>query len=232
MKRLHTQQEINDALALVDAWKNPNLPERQWEVIKNERLLVYQNRALEVAPYKAALAALGYAKLDNTPETKILDIGAGSGIYSEIIRRSGFQWSYAACDYSEAFKEFSQIKYPELNYEVQDATALTYADNQFDFVLHGCCLIHIRDWQDAIAEAARISKKYILFHRTPMVNEPENQYWIKEAYGVPCFDIWFSQDKFTKELEKNQLKIVHTETVFQTDQPDGYGHFSILCEKI
>lgn len=231
MKRLYTPEEINNALALVDAWKNPNLPERQWEVIKNERSLVYQNRALEVAPYRAALSALGYARLTNSPDIKLLDIGAGSGIYSEIFRRSGFEWSYTACDYSEAFKEFSQTKYPELTYDVQDATKLTYQDGEFDFVFHGCCLIHIKDWQKAIAEAARVSKHYVLFHRTPLVKEPENQYWLKEAYGVPCFDIWFSQDKFEKELMKNGLRIVYEETVFVTNQSDGYGHFSILCEK-
>lgn len=231
MKRLHDEKEIQEALKLVDAWQDSALPQRQWDVIKKERELVYMNRQREVAPYRALEDALKMCFVPNTPETSIVDIGAGSAIYSEVIRRAGYNWTYRAADYSMAFKQFAAEKYPEVPYDWETATRLSYQNDQFDILLHGCCLIHIRDWETAICEASRVAKKYVIFHRTPVV-QGGMQYWIKEAYGVPCFDIWFDDAELGQTFKDYGLKVVGSVPVFQTDQPDKYGQFTIVCEKI
>lgn len=231
MKRLHDEKEIQEALKLVDAWQDPALPQRQWDVIKKERELVYQNRQREVAPYRALEDALNLIHFSpDYPELTILDIGAGSGIYSEVLRRAGYNWNYRAADYSMAFKHFAAEKYPEVPYDWEDATRLSYQDDQFDVVLHGCCLIHIRDWEKAIKEAARVAKRFVIFHRTPLV-VGGHQYWLKEAYGVPCFDIWFDDSEFMRVCKENGLKHVGGSTVFQTSQEDKYGQFTVVFEK-
>jgi 2-polyprenyl-3-methyl-5-hydroxy-6-metoxy-1,4-benzoquinol methylase len=118
MKRLYDQHEINEAFQLFNAWQDPALPQRQWDVIKKERELLYQNKWREVTPFRALDDALRAVDVPNTPETTVLDIGAGSAIYSEMIRRAGINWTYRAADYSIAFKEFASEKYPDVPYDI------------------------------------------------------------------------------------------------------------------
>ena len=230
MKRLHTPDEINEALKLVDAWKDPALPSRQWAAIESERVMIHKGRQNEIAPYRALDEALKCVLLPNTPDTTILDLGAGSGIYREIIRRAGYRWSYEAADYSSHFRDWAKMLQPDINYSLTDATDMNWTDNSVDVLLHGCCLIHIKDWHKAMQEAARVTSKYVIFHRTPLVDGP-TQYWLKEAYGVPCFDIWFGREEFWRQLMKVGLSEVAYEPVFETNQPDHYGHYTVVCEK-
>lgn len=231
MKPLITNDEIQEALKLVDAWKDPALPQRQWDVIVKERELVAAGRQDEVAPYRSFVETLRHVDYANLPEYKLLDLGAASGIYSDILKRAGYKWSYRAADYSAAFREFALTKYPHLEYDLQDATALEYQDNSFEILLHGCCLIHIRDWRKAIMEAARVSKRYVLFHRTPILDVSPTRYFLKEAYGVPCFDIWFGASEFFEAVRDAGLVFRWEETVFKTQDYGGYGQYSYLFEK-
>lgn len=231
MRLLQTNDEIQEALKLVNAWKDPALPQRQWDVIVKERELVMAGHQDEVAPYRALGATLQHVAYANLPEYKVLDLGAGSGIYREIIRRAGYRWTYRAADYSSAFREFALTKFPDLEYDIQDATELGYQDNSFEIFLHGCCLIHIRDWRKAIQEAARVSKRYVIFHRTPILSKSSTLYFLKEAYGVPCFDIWFGADEFYGAVRDAGLEFRWEETVFKTADYGGYGHYTYLFEK-
>lgn len=231
MRLLSTNDEIQEALKLVNAWKDPALPQRQWDVNIKEYQKVLDGAQDDVAPFRALTAALQQIPLANLPEYKLLDLGAASGIYSEVIRRAGFRWSYRAADYSPAFREFSLSKFPDLQYDVQDATELGYQDGAFDVLLHGCCLIHIRDWRKAIQEAARVSKRFVVFHRTPILDVSETLYWMKEAYGVPCFDIWFNAAEFYDACRDAGLEFRWEETVFKSKDYGGYGHHTYLFEK-
>lgn len=231
MRQLITTEEIQEALKLVDAWKDPALPQRQWDINIKEYHKVLEGRAEEVAPFRAIIDALTKIEYANLPEYKILDLGAASGIYSEVIRRAGFKWSYRAADYSSAFREFALSKFPHLEYDVQDATQLGYEDNCFEILLHGCCLIHIRDWRKAISEAARVSKRYVVFHRTPILDVSPTLYFLKEAYGVPCFDIWFNSSEFFEAVKDAKLTLRWEEPVFKSKDHGGYGHFTYVFEK-
>jgi len=60
--------------------------------------------------------------------------------------------------------------YPAIRFDVEDATRLRYNSDSFDIVVSGCCLLHISEYEKAIAEAARVSREFVVFHRTPVLH--------------------------------------------------------------
>src|SRR5688572_10950142 len=134
------------------AWKDEAMPERQYRrVVADElqRLRVGE----EILPYKVALDCLkGLPAMDNPT---LLDVGASSGYYSEVLKIAGFPCRYTGCDYSEHFQRIAQKLYPGVAFDVADARKLPYPDSSYDIVLHGAAIMHIREYPCAIAEAAR-----------------------------------------------------------------------------
>ncbi len=232
-RELKTQEEIAEALLLVDAWKHPDLPAAQWAAnLKEYSELREGGNWLASPPFRAFIEVMRYANLSRQDKSvKLLDIGCSSGQYSQVMKYGGLQWNYTGVDYSPAFKEFAKKVYPDVYIEVGDATSLDWPHGTFDMVVSGCVLLHMEQWQLAIHEAARVSKQYVLFHRTPMLKEKPTTYWMKDAYGVPCFEVWFNMWDFRQELLNAGLRVVHVEPVFVTPEHGGYGHYSILTEK-
>src|SRR6185436_8101530 len=94
---------------------------------------------------------------------QLLEIGCSSGFYSEVLRIKGIDTAYRGCDYSRAFVALARQCYPAVPFDVEDAVDLTYASGTFDIVVSGGCILHIADYEKAIAEAARVSRQYVVF---------------------------------------------------------------------
>ena len=233
-QELTTKEEIDAALALVDSWKDPEIPERQWKTnVADFNKMYRQHGWLDVPPFRAFVEILRRSEYDwQDPKIELLDVGCSSGYYSEVMKNSGSRWNYTGVDYSPAFKEFAAKMFPQAKVDVGDAIALPYQDATFDVVVSGCCMIHMRDWKKAIPEAVRVSRRYVMFHRTPLLRTRPTTFWKKEAYGVPCVEIWFGYEEFMLEVRNAGLRVLGFETVFSTEDHGGYGHFSILTERV
>lgn len=232
--KLNTQEEIADAAKyLAEAWKDENIPQRQWDIIVNERKAVEDGKVMSISPYRTFLRALAATMISRHEDAMILEIGAASGFYYRVMTAGGFHWNYVACDYSEAFKKFSEKMIPEIRqYDVCDAANLPYEDKSFDVAVSGCCLIHMPEWKRGIAEAVRVSGNAVIFHRTPLLSTKPTTVWTKEAYGVPCIEYWFNRDEFYAELKKHNLNVIEESPVFENDfEGDKFGHYTILCER-
>jgi SAM-dependent methyltransferase len=232
-KELTTAEEREMALALVDAWKEPELPDRQWRANRAEREHLREAQGYrQVAPFRAFAGALAMTSLPrHSPSVRLLDVGCSSGYYHDVLRNAGYSWTYVGIDYSPAFKEFAGQVLPHVQVEVGDARALPYPADSFDIVVSGGCLLHIEEWPAAIAEAARVCSRYTLFHRTPLLAAKATTYWLKQAYDVPCFEIWFNHTDFMEQVARAGLVPVGRETLFETADFGGYGHYSLLCQK-
>lgn len=210
-----------------NAWKSQSIPKEQIELTK-EQLPNFYN----IAPMKAAVDILKKIEPD---EKKLLEIGCSSGYYSEVFKRAGFNLNYEGCDYSEAFIELAKKLYPNNNFKACDATALQYDDEQFDIVISGCCILHIIDYKKAIAEAVRVSNKYVIFHRTPMLHNNKTTFLTKVGYGVEMLEIFFNEEELMDLFNKNNLAIKSINTHAQLNV-DGINEpvfmKSYLCEKI
>jgi ubiquinone/menaquinone biosynthesis C-methylase UbiE len=124
----------------------------------------------------------------------LLEIGCGSGYYVEVFEalcRS--RVGYTGLDYSPAMVERAMRRYPQANFVTGDATKLDFPDKAFDIVFNGVSLMHILDFEQAIAEAARVAAKGVIFHSVPLLEQHETVYLTKYAYGAPVVEVIFNR---------------------------------------
>jgi ubiquinone/menaquinone biosynthesis C-methylase UbiE len=108
-------------------------------------------------------------------------------------------------DYSEEFIHVAQGRRPELEFKVMNAIMLDYPAQQFDIVVSGCCIMHMINWPQALQEAARVAKRYVVLHRTPIA--PETTYYFKKAYGVDVMEIHFKEKEILDAMWINGYAI-------------------------
>ena len=195
-----------------DAWKNETLPRSQAKLTQKQLIANYQ----DVAPMNALVDIMKKIPLNNP---SLLEIGCSSGYYSEVFEKAGMKLTYSGCDYSKPFIDAARARYPKLDFKVSDATSLDYTEKEFDIVISGCCILHIVDYKKAIQEAARVSRGFVIFHRTPVVARRATTYAIKKGYGVEMLEIFFNEDELFEEFRKNNLSVEATNThaTFEVD---------------
>lgn len=226
MKDAETDSE---SARLRAAWKSEDLPGRQRELV--ERQLVGYRRGVSIDVFDVLAGALKNLQDIKTP-LSVLEVGCSSGYYSEVFDIAGLPVAYTGCDYSDAFVALAREKYPQLQFDVQDATALDYDEGTFEVVISGCCLLHIPEYEIAITEAARVARSYVIFHRTPILLGQPNKYYRKLAYGLETVEIHFNESQFLQSLMNNGLELVATHTLNETiSNGVGSATRTYVCRK-
>jgi len=212
------------------AWQAEALPRRQRELVDGQLSAYRRGEPVDVFDVMTqALRALP----SDVRGMSVLEVGCSSGFYSEVFDIAGMGVTYAGCDYSEAFIALARQKYPELRFDVEDATAMNYGPDAFDVVISGCCLLHIPEYQAAVAETARVARRYAIFHRTPVVLGQPNKYYRKQAYGVETVEIHFNEPQFLELLASCGMELIATYTLDESVH-GGVGSASrtYVCRKI
>lgn len=227
---IESEEEAREIGSRVDgAWRSESIPAKQWAVVEGE--LERMRRADLVAPFAAFVEAVGIVYRRGDPVRKtVLEIGAGCGYYSEVLSKYFPDLDYTACDYSEAFQAFAKSKFAEIKYDFQDARNLAYGDAAFDLVISGCVLLHVFDWKKALAEAVRVSKRWVMLHRTPFTQGGPTKCYAKEAYGVECIEWSFSELEMMVALSGLGCNVEHVEKV--QDLADGGKMMTVVAERI
>lgn len=222
------KEDINTRLS--ESWRDPFVPTRQYELFVKSEIADYR-RGIPVKPFDVFIDILR----DSIPDLdrkSILEIGCSSGYYSDVLKVKGIKAEYHGCDYSEAFISLARKLHPTVDFQLQDACALTYADRQFDIVVSGCCLLHILDYESAIQQAARVANGHVVFHRTPVIHANATSYYIKTAYGVEMFEIHFNERELLRLFRKHGMKVVDIIT-FQASlagsPSDFHAYKTYLC---
>ena len=121
----------------------------------------------QMGPQKHRLYILD--KLREIGVVTLLDVGCGTApLYDLIINPSiEGRWDnihkYKGTDYSWRMIETAKKLFPYGKFEVQDARKMSELDASWDCVLFMHSLDHLDDYKVAIAEAVRVSRKYIAF---------------------------------------------------------------------
>lgn len=226
---LKADEAADESARLRKAWQADELPRRQRELV-DEQLAAYRRReAIDV--FDVLCQALRSLPPDQSGAS-LLEVGCSSGFYSEVLEIAGLDFRYSGCDYSEAFIAMARSIYPDLKFDVEDATALSYADGSFDIVVSGCCLLHIPEYFEGIEETARVARRYAIFHRTPVVLGQPERWYRKHAYGVETVEIHFNEAEFLILLGKSGLELIATYTLDETVH-DGVGtaNRTYVCRK-
>jgi ubiquinone/menaquinone biosynthesis C-methylase UbiE len=156
----------------------------------------------------------------------LLEIGCGSGYFSEIFDTlCASKTRYTGLDYSEAMIARARSRYPGKNFITGDATRLDMTDGAYDIVYNGVSLMHILDYEKAIAEAARVAAKAAIFHSVPVLSNHETIYLTKYAYGAPVAEVVFNRDALLALFSKYGL------TVSQHWHSDDYSIGNVVGEQ-
>ncbi len=219
-------------LRLRDSWKDPGIPDRQWPVAANA-LAAY--RRGEPVPVFDALVEVLADGIGDMAGMNLVEIGCSSGYYAEVLALKQPGVRYQGCDLSEAFIMRARELFPAHQFDVQDATALTYPDQSFDVVVSGCCLLHIPDYRKAIAETARVARGWAVFHRTPVLHRSGPVTFTKEAYGVEMFEQHFNEQKLIHAFAASGLALIEAKTIevlWDAKAGDALAIKTYLCRKV
>jgi len=192
------------------SWKRDDIPAKQRGLV--DRQLAAYRSGSKVDVFEVMTSSLRSLS-DGVEKLRVLEVGCSSGYYSEVFEINELDVDYTGCDYSDAFIAMARQYYPRLQFDVEDATQLKYADNAYDVVISGCCLLHISEYRTAVAETARVASRFAIFHRTPVVLGQPNKYYRKQAYGVDTIEIHFNEPQFLQLLADNGLDLLATHTL-------------------
>ena len=214
---------------LRESWRDSAIPPRQRRLA--EQQLTAYRASQPIAVFDVLVDAIR-ANLVPSMKTSLLEIGCSSGYYAEVLKIKGVDVAYVGCDYSEAFIQMARNCYPDLSFDIEDATALQYDDATFDIVVSGCCLLHIPDYAQAIAETARVTRRIAIFHRTPVFHTLTTQMFTKKAYGVPTLEIHFNERELISHFVANGLRVIGIVTLSADwHMGDASAVKTYVCEK-
>ncbi|QHT70554.1 class I SAM-dependent methyltransferase [Rhodocytophaga rosea] len=101
---------------------------------------------------------------------KVLEIGCGTGLFTGKVYEAT-KASITAIDISEDLLKIARSRYPHVNFRVEDAMKLSFADKSYD-VVFGSSVIHHLNIESALKETFRVLKKggRIIFAEPNMLN--------------------------------------------------------------
>lgn len=219
------------ARSLRDSWRDSDIPDRQRQLVEKELANYRQNKPV---PVFDALVDILKSNIANIAGARLLEIGCSSGYYSEVLAIKDLSVAYEGCDYSEPFVVLARRHYPQLPFSVQDAIDLRFTTGSFDIVVSGGCLLHIPEYERAIAEAARVSRRWVVFHRTPVVHLRGPLTYTKKAYGVDTFEIHFNEQLLFRSFSRHGMRVVDANTHsigWDSAASDALAMKTYLCEK-
>jgi SAM-dependent methyltransferase len=227
-----SEEEIPEAAArCADAWKNPDLPRRQYTMAVESELNKFEN-GRSVPPYGALIRCWKQVPTDKWKRRlpQLLDVGASSAYYNQVLKLAGINVHYTACDYSRAFQELAARLYPAIPFDIAAADNLPYGDSSFDVILHSACIMHIYNWRKAVQEAKRVTGGYVILHRTPVSTVEPTKAFLKEGYGVEMFEWQFNENELLSVCAGLDLAPVYTTDV-SWDEERHCGMRSYLLKK-
>jgi ubiquinone/menaquinone biosynthesis C-methylase UbiE len=140
----------------------------------------------------------------------ILEVGCGSGYYSEILPLLLERpLRYVGLDSSRAMIRLARRRYGDRHFVEGDATALPFRKGAADIVLNGASLMHILRYREAIAESRRVARRWVIFHTVPILERRKTTILRKNAYGRPTVEVVFNAAELHREFEHAGLAVDH-----------------------
>ncbi len=186
-----------------NGWKVRSAAERQHEAFQS---LLKDARAGN--PRTDFLVAAEAIKFTGLSDPLLIEVGCGSGYYSEVLplllQRP---LRYIGIDFSLPMVALAHTTYGSVPFLAGDACRLPLPDESCDILLSGTSLMHIADYRQAIAESARASRAWCIFHTVPLVANRSTTLLHKLAYGQRVVEVIFNQTEFEAMLGEQGLLI-------------------------
>ena len=126
----------------------------------------------------------------------LLDAACSSAYYADIVQHYVSDWvEYTGYDFNPGMVALARNLHPEFSTLWGDVRNMgMFQDRIFDIVLSGATIMHIKDWQIAIKELARVADKWLILHRTWVYpNHTPTQIQVRDGYGHNTWYITFNE---------------------------------------
>lgn len=185
--------------------------EKGWDDIWHHHTkLNWFGRRLKSSQRKILLKVLNKIKLEKN--SKIIDIGCGTGSMINFFREFGYKNSVGIDASEESLKVCSKLFGYKKNKDVfqMDARKIKFGAKSFNLVFSDGMLEHLPSLDKALSEFARISKKYILLFQP---NQTSVFGRVKEFASKHHHVSWekeyeYSKEDYVKPLEKKGFKLI------------------------
>lgn len=197
------------------AWKAPVIAGRQRAVA--ERALRHMYEGAAPAEFSVAAAAVDATALE---QPSVLEIGCGSGYYGEVLAHlASGDVDYIGVDYSLPLLRSGRAHDRQLKLVAGDATRLPFADGSFDIALSAAVLMHVAEWRSALAESFRVSRGFVVLHRTPVADAPRTTHLEKRAYGVRVAEHVFARAELDTAVQDLGGSVVRSWLISRSRRP-------------
>jgi len=139
----------------------------------------------------------------------VLDVGCGEGVLTcqWADRMDGGRVVGIDLDDPKLKAEWDERRRPNLDYRVEEATSLSFADNEFDLASAIEVLEHVPQPEATVAEMARVAERWLLVSvpREPFwrgLNLARGAYW-KELGNTPGHVNHWSKRSFVELLSRH-----------------------------
>jgi SAM-dependent methyltransferase len=188
---------------LRQGWKDTRIPAGQRKLVDRQLRALRHGRPPAV--YRVAAEAIRATGLD---DPKIIEIGCASGYYRQALNGLlGTQVRYVGLDYSEPLLIQGKARNHGTLFVAGDAARLPFREGSADIVLSSAVLMHVPNYVEAIEEIARVSRRFCVVHRTPLVIGTATTTFRKLAYGVPVVELVFNEAELLSRLRDNSLEV-------------------------
>ncbi|MFW6056234.1 MAG: class I SAM-dependent methyltransferase [Chloroflexota bacterium] len=138
-----------------------------------------------------------------TPETSILEVGCGYGLFTYHLAQS--------CHVHGVDVSIDDLRLnPVRDVSLMDGTRLAFADESFDVVLAHHVLHHIVDQPRALSEMVRVARRYVVIADLNRWN-PVNRYFVAiGAEDMP--DPYFTARQLSGVFERAGLRVLRRRT--------------------
>lgn len=163
-----------------------------------------------------------------SPESKLIDIGCGTGfLLNRVAREVSNAWSLYGVDFAPNAIARGAIRYPHLSLSCQDGTATTFNSATFDAVASYGAIEHFPDPAAALREVARILKPggyFIIMLPTlgAYRSDRADEGWYEDLTGQPQWNL--TRDTWNLMFAEADLALdaPDTATVYGAKQPHAY----------
>jgi SAM-dependent methyltransferase len=182
------------------AWQSPDVASGQLQIVERE---LADLRAGRVAPVFRAFADAVLAT--GLESGTLVEVGCGTGHYRDVLRELvPHALRYVGVDYSPHLAGLASRRQAAV--VLGSASALPMATASVDVLVSGCVLLHMANYETAVAESVRVAREWVIFHRTPVVAGPTT-WFTKLAYGVRCIEIAFGHAELDRLFTDYGLRV-------------------------
>jgi SAM-dependent methyltransferase len=210
-----------------DSWRNFKIPEEQLKVVDSE--LEMLRRGVPPSVYTVGAEALNSIPGDN--KLTLLEVGSASGYYFEVISKlCEGRFEYIGSDYSDAMIAVAQKRYPNTKFLKLDIGQIELPDKAYDVVFSGAVIVHVKKWEEAVRELARVARSYLILHRTPVTDVRSYRTEKKIYAGVPVFYNSFKKDELMNIISECRFRKIFEKNVYPNEKK-GLVHMTYGFER-